>query len=161
MFVSTGIHIIAGSAAKIAKYALWHIQSTIKLLDANLNLDTILDTVFPWIYSDSFLEDKNKVLSEIKRIKEDPTPQSYAGYVGQTKAIADFDLINKLSDSAVPTLIISGSDDVLITKELSKSQLYEKIPAAQFQILEHCGHMFHREKPKEFAKMILDFAKTS
>lgn len=150
--------IIAGAAAKVPHHICLHLDSTIKLNKASLDFDIILATVFPWIYAESFLLDQTKVYSEINRIKKSKYPQSLLGYINQTEAVKKYDNCDKVNKITCPTLLISGSDDILITTNTISEQLYKNIYNSKFEILHNCGHMFHREKPKQFAKLINDFS---
>lgn len=57
------------------------------LIDAGVSQDLILETVFPWIYGNSFLEDPAKIEAEMQHIKNDPHPQTYEGYIGQVDSL--------------------------------------------------------------------------
>lgn len=149
--------VLAATAAKIDYHALCHIQSTIEFLELQVPIETILKGVFPWIYADSFLLDSEKVKSETQRILNDSPPQEVAGYVNQVKAIAQFDVTTRINEITLPTLVLTGSEDVLITKETSKRQLYNKIKGAFHEDIKGCGHMLQREKPEAFLKAIENF----
>jgi pimeloyl-ACP methyl ester carboxylesterase len=149
--------IIAGSAAKIDPHALYHIKTSVDLLKSQVDLSLILKTVIPWLYADNFLLNKEKLQSEINRIINDPFAQSLEDYERQVQAIEHFDIRDHTPTISAPTLVLVGSDDVLIRQETSKEQLYHKIKGAHFDTLADCGHMFHREKPKEFCSVIEAF----
>lgn len=55
-----------------------------------------------------------------------------------------------------PTLIIWGKQD----RQLPIKHAYiakDRIPQAQLQIIDHCGHIPHYEQPEQFNKKVLDF----
>jgi|SRR5581483_6295986 len=55
-----------------------------------------------------------------------------------------------------PTLIVWGREDHLIPIENAKLWL-EAIPHARLAPIERCGHVPHRERPDELARLVVDF----
>lgn len=58
-----------------------------------------------------------------------------------------------LADIRVPTLVIAGKDDVLITPDNSE-EIAKGIAGAQLEIVDHCGHMSMIERPETYTKLI-------
>ncbi|MFZ9035060.1 MAG: alpha/beta fold hydrolase [Francisellaceae bacterium] len=125
-------------------------------MDAGVDIDLLLENVFPWIYADGFLKNKAKISAELLRIKNDPTPQLQVGYEGQVAAIYKFDSTSQLSSIRTRTLVIAADQDILIPVNVCKI-IADNIQDSAFRLLPDCGHMFHREQPELFAQMILDF----
>jgi pimeloyl-ACP methyl ester carboxylesterase len=71
-------------------------------------------------------------------------------------AMVEFDVINRLSEITVPTLIIHGSEDRILSLELAEL-LQQNIRNSSLRVIERAGHCPHLEKPKEFNKIITDF----
>lgn len=61
-----------------------------------------------------------------------------------------------LDTIAVPTLVIAGKDDALITPDNSE-EIAAGIKGARLELVEHCGHMGMIEKPETYTKLISDF----
>jgi|SRR5450830_171448 len=57
---------------------------------------------------------------------------------------------------ACPTLIVASDADRLRTVEESE-EMAQRIPAARFEIVRHCGHMTPMEKPQELFRIISDW----
>jgi len=72
------------------------------------------------------------------------------------KAVYAHDTYDRLPQIACPTLLITGKDDVLISRENSRI-LAEHIPGAKFVLLEPAGHLFWGEQPKQSYEAILSF----
>ena len=68
----------------------------------------------------------------------------------------EFDVMNKLGEIKVPTLIICGSDDKLTPLKYS-NYMAHNISNSNFQIIDNAGHMVMLEQPKEVNKAIEDF----
>lgn len=61
-----------------------------------------------------------------------------------------------LGDIRIPTLVIAGKDDALITPDNSE-ELASNIPGASLALVEHCGHMGMIERPETYTKLISGF----
>lgn len=61
-----------------------------------------------------------------------------------------------LGDVRIPTLVIAGRDDALITPDNSE-ELASGIPGARLALVEHCGHMGMIERPETYTKLISGF----
>jgi 2-succinyl-6-hydroxy-2,4-cyclohexadiene-1-carboxylate synthase len=60
-----------------------------------------------------------------------------------------------LAEVAAPTLVIAGALDERY-REVGQ-ELSDRIPGAQFQIVEGAGHAVHLEQPEAFQRVVLDF----
>lgn len=56
----------------------------------------------------------------------------------------------------VPTLILQGEQDTVITMAAAKS-LNEKIPRSQFFVIPKAGHLSNLDNPKDFNAKLLEF----
>ena len=65
-------------------------------------------------------------------------------------------LQRRLGRVKTPTLIIWGREDRLIPFENSRLWL-EALPHARLATIEQCGHVPHRERPDELARVVLEF----
>lgn len=74
-------------------------------------------------------------------------------FLGDFLACDSFDVIDRLPEVRLPTLIACGTLDVMTPPKFSKT-LAEKIPHAQFHLLEKTGHMLMLEQPEAVAKII-------
>lgn len=77
-------------------------------------------------------------------------------FLGDFLACDSFDVIERLHAIQLPTLIVCGTLDVMTPPKFSKA-LAEKIPHAQFHLLEKTGHMLMLEQPEAVAKIIKPF----
>ena len=66
--------------------------------------------------------------------------------------------LDRLSEIAIPTLIVHGSKDRLIPVKWAK-KAHQLMPDSKLCILEQCGHWPQREKPGEFHEAVLEFLK--
>ena len=61
-----------------------------------------------------------------------------------------------LAKIKVPTLVIAGKDDALITPDNSE-EIAQGIPGARLELVAHCGHMGMIERPETYTKLISSF----
>lgn len=150
--------IIAGSIAQQPKTTGMQIETTTKLINAGVSQNLIFETVIPWIYGNTFLENPANMEAELKRMQSDPDLQTYDGYVGQVAALENYNTLSQLKKIHCPTLVLGGDEDLLTPVSCSEI-IAEKIPKARLEIIKKCGHMFSREQPKAFMKHIISFFK--
>jgi pimeloyl-ACP methyl ester carboxylesterase len=75
-----------------------------------------------------------------------------------TTALLGLDLTGELGRLDIPTLVLSGTADV-ITPPSESRRLAELIPGAQLRVFEGAGHMLMLERSDEFDASLLDFAR--
>jgi pimeloyl-ACP methyl ester carboxylesterase len=63
-----------------------------------------------------------------------------------------------LGDIKVPTLVIAGKDDQLITPDNSE-EIASGIKGSRLELVEHCGHMGMIEKPESYTRLLEAFLK--
>jgi pimeloyl-ACP methyl ester carboxylesterase len=74
----------------------------------------------------------------------------------QWAAIDQHDACSRLQNITAPTLVITGSEDVLIPPENSRV-MAERIPDAQLCSIDGGGHLFVVEQPQQFNEAVIDF----
>ncbi len=71
-----------------------------------------------------------------------------------------FDVMHRLTEIHVPTLVIAGSDDQLTPTKYARF-LGEQITGARLEIIQGAAHMVMLEHPAEVARAIRDFLENS
>jgi pimeloyl-ACP methyl ester carboxylesterase len=85
-------------------------------------------------------------LIEMSRLtREDSGPEAYIRQ--QVAIIARVDSRPSLKDIRVPTLVLSGDKDMLISNELSR-EMAGMIAGAKLVIVPNCGHLAPAEQPE-------------
>ncbi len=85
-------------------------------------------------------------LIEMSRLtREDSGPDAFIRQ--QTAIMARIDSRPYLKDIRVPTLVLSGDQDLLISNEFSK-EMASLIPGAKLVIVPNCGHLAPAEQPE-------------
>ncbi|NKQ36854.1 MAG: alpha/beta fold hydrolase [Chloroflexi bacterium] len=73
---------------------------------------------------------------------------------GDFAACDVFDVREQLGQISVPTLVISGSEDVMTPSKYGR-YLADHIPHAEFVLIENAGHMMALEQPDEVATAVI------
>jgi len=79
-------------------------------------------------------------------------------FVNHIKAIARFDLCDRLSEIVQPTLILHGEGDLLIQPDMAR-HLYEAIPDSRMELMPGLGHLFFMEEAASFNRTVIAFLK--
>lgn len=87
---------------------------------------------------------------------ENPNPQPWEAFVAQADACLTHDALERLSRIEAPTLVTVGAEDIFTPLRLSR-QICERIPGAQLEVFEGCGHVMFYEKPAEWNAKTLAF----
>ena len=96
-------------------------------------------SVHPDRVNDAALKENSRLTAE------DSGPDAYIRQ--QTAIIARIDSRPHLKDIRVPTLVLSGDKDMLISNEFSK-EMAAMIPGAKLVIVPNCGHLAPVEQPE-------------
>ncbi len=71
-------------------------------------------------------------------------------------ACDEFDIMNELGEIKVPTLIISGEEDILTPVKYGE-YLSQKISNSKLHVINGVGHFMMQEKPDDFNRVLLEF----
>lgn len=61
-----------------------------------------------------------------------------------------------LADIEIPTLVVAGADDELITPD-NAQEIADGIRGARLETVEHCAHMGMIERPETYTELLRDF----
>ena len=85
---------------------------------------------------------------------EHPTPLFTA--MRQAMAVQRFNAYGRLGQIVAPTLVVAGSDDLIVPYE-NALLLADRIPRAMLEILPGAGHGFFWERPREVVELLSEF----
>jgi 3-oxoadipate enol-lactonase len=74
----------------------------------------------------------------------------------RARGVSSLDTYDGLKTLAVPTLIMTGSHDLLVPKQNSQI-LHEAIPNSELVEIQETGHIFFVEQPEASSRALLDF----
>jgi pimeloyl-ACP methyl ester carboxylesterase len=73
-----------------------------------------------------------------------------------TKASYQQDLVDRIPDLAIHSLVITGGDDRIVPVE-SSVRLAEQLPSAELVVIPNCGHLPQEECPQPFLEAVTAF----
>ena len=123
-----------------------------------LGLPAVMRDVLLWAFTVPFFEDPARAdeLAEFER-EMSVHPQPLDAYLAQLAVIQTHDTRARLQEITVPTLVMTGEQDILIPVALSR-RLHEGIPDAEWRTVSG-GHAAIWEFPDAFNAAVLDFWK--
>ena len=83
-------------------------------------------------------------------------PQSLAAWQAQASAGVTFDAADRLAQIEAPTLVVTGTEDVVVDPRNSEV-LAQLIPDARLERFDGAGHVFFWEQPERFVELVTDF----
>ncbi|MFV8375140.1 3-oxoadipate enol-lactonase [Flavobacterium sp. LB1P71] len=143
--------ILCNTGVKIGNKEGWNTR--IETVQKN-GLDSIVSgTQERWFTTEFVSENKGEVDSVLATFVQTPV----AGYISCCAAVRDADFTDEVSKISVPTLIISGTED-LVTTIKEGDFLMEKIPNSLLAALK-TAHISNIEKADDFTKLLIEFIK--
>lgn len=96
-----------------------------------------------------------------ERLLSDLTDKFFANspdlILGDLTACDRFDVLERLSEAQVPTVILVGEEDRLTPVKYSKA-LDEQIPNSELHVIPGAGHLVMEEQPERFNELLGDYA---
>ncbi len=117
-------------------------------------VDRIAEFMLPLVLSKEFYE-KNKALV-VPFMQEVLKKASVEGFLGQVVATQEHDAAERLPSICAPTLVMTGTKDILVQPKNSEF-LASRIPGARLVKIDGGSHGFNFERPEEFNRAVLDF----
>lgn len=115
--------------------------------------------VMPWILCrKTMVERPDFIRFWIDRALAYPYPISLEGLSRQAQGIDGHDTVSRLGEIRVPTLITTGTEDILVPPSSSRD-LHARIPGSSLHAIEDAGHLHFIEQAETFNAICLEFLK--
>jgi 3-oxoadipate enol-lactonase len=121
-----------------------------------LGVPFVMRDVTLWAFTLPFFEQRGGDLAEFETAMR-YMDQPVHAYLAQLAVIQNHDTTDRLSQIAVPTLVLAGEQDILIPVALSQ-RIHEGIPGSEWATTKG-GHACLWEHPAEFNQTFLDFVR--
>lgn len=131
-------------------FARQFIAARIAPLDEGRSMAQIASRVIPAMRSAHSLPEG---VAHAERIMAGVPPQTYRKAV---QLLTTFDRRAQLPAIGVPTLLIAGSEDRVAPAAVMQ-RMAQRIPGAQYVLLEGCGHLGPMDQPDPFNRALADF----
>lgn len=132
------------------------VESWAGCLALGADSDLLGRCLFPWLYTQSFLDTPGYFEACLAGLKNHPYPLEAVGVAAQVAALLDFDLRAQLGSIGAPTLVLAADQDLLSPPE-SCRELLAAIPGASWRLLEGTGHSCMLQTPELFNSALLEF----
>ena len=114
------------------------------LNNAGLSQKEIIQKNLPLFFSEACRRGKPEVIAAYCAAQLTAPAQPEYAFHGQLAAINRFDASDRLGQLKLPTLVVAGSEDLLIPPE-NAGVLAKTLPNAELQIIPGAGHALHAE----------------
>ncbi len=125
-------------------------------LAKKIDVPFVMRDVALWAFTGPFFEERPADAAEFAAAMAS-LDQSVEAYLAQLAVIQEHDALGRVGKITVPTLVLSGEEDILIPVRLSR-RLQEAIPGAQWKTVPG-GHACLWETPAPFNAAFLDFVR--
>ena len=117
---------------------------------------------FTWLFSNSFLRNKEAVQQTIALLASNPNPVGPDAYDRQAQAYLRYDALDRLAEIRSPTLVIVGEQDLLTPPWVCR-EVADRIPGSRLEIIKGDGssHVVPIERPDEFNRLVTTFLSAS
>jgi 3-oxoadipate enol-lactonase len=122
------------------------------LMRRGMKPEEAIEAIDPFIYEPGT---SPELLAEDRKLRIEWYPTA-DGYIGQLQGIMMWEAYNRLSQIAVPTLVVHGESDQLIPAGNAKL-LADRIPNAQLVMISNASHIFPTDQPKITDEAVLSF----
>jgi 3-oxoadipate enol-lactonase len=146
--------LLSSSARRSEVQAAWA-QARIALAGSDLGRESAETAVLPWLFSHRLLADHRR-LQAIARANAAVAAAPIDQLRAQAEAMTGFDVTDRLTQLDVPTLVITGSED-LVTPVSDSVALAMAVPRAELVVLPHRGHAAVLESPSDVVAPVLAF----
>ncbi len=147
--------ILVSTFPKLSRFAKMALKTQLKALKTPLVQKGVAKLILPWLAYKSFFDTPFSMQEFMHRFMHHPHP-SHVGLLRQSEALMSFDSTPWISSISHKTLIIHGSEDVLIDLTLAK-QLHNLIPQSKLTVVPKGAHLVVSEQAKTFARLTKDF----
>lgn len=147
--------IIAASHAKINTQIRLFIDAVLDVYEAGISTKQMFDLICPWLFSNAFLSNPSNA-AFLQFDENEPDQQPLYAWKNQYLAHREYDIIDRLPEIKLPTLIINGDQDLFVNKEQA-NQLKDNITSSILAVIPDAGHLINYEYPELFHKYVLDF----
>jgi len=133
-----------------SEFARQFVEARILPLDQGRSMDDIASKLMPMMRGS---QSDPAGLALARRCMAAVPPDTYRKAV---KLLTTFDRRAQLPAVAVPTLLVAGSDDKTAPAAVME-RMAQKIPGAEYVLLDGCGHLGPMDQPAPFNAALLGF----
>jgi pimeloyl-ACP methyl ester carboxylesterase len=126
------------------------------LNNQGLSHEQIVEKNLPIFLSKACLRDRIEIAQAYQQAQLAVPLQPEQAFQAQLAAISAFDCSERVSEIKVPTLVVAGSEDLLIPQDNAHT-LAQRIPRAELIVIPGAGHALHAECGEKLNTIAHDF----
>jgi pimeloyl-ACP methyl ester carboxylesterase len=150
--------IFSQSLIKIAPATRAALTAQLHLLQDQVSLRRVAETILPWLFSDALIDNPDFCESFLCLNEKNPNPPSPEALAKQLQAILKFDSRSWYSQILTPSLILFGDEDRLCPPN-DFELMATRVCNAKHYIFRGVGHVAQIERPDEYCRVVCDFLK--
>lgn len=127
-----------------------------KAMRPHCTLDDFVHSVSAWLFTHRFYQQPEPMQGFLQMVRDDPFPQSAAGFQRQCDAVLSYDGMARLGAITAPTHVIVGTEDNLTPPRMSRT-LAERIGGATLTEVPAAGHVMQVETAEAFNRPLIEF----
>jgi pimeloyl-ACP methyl ester carboxylesterase len=148
-----GLHCTTAGIDAYSRFLL----DTLIAVKARGDREEYVRAVMPWILCRKTMVERPEFIRFwIDRALAYPYPIGLEGLSRQADAIRDHATAARLGEIRVPTLITTGSEDILVPP-VSSHDLHARIPGSELTTIQDAGHLHFIEQADRFNALYLEF----
>jgi 3-oxoadipate enol-lactonase len=144
--------VLCSVSAKATYRARLIVRSWLEVL-RNGEFEAMVWAALPYVFGEAYLKHKEKNLERI--VKTIVRRNNKDSLIAHLEAIRTYPSLRQIVKNAHPTLVISGTDDPLVTSEGAR-QLAE-ICGGRHEQIPDVGHSIPAEAPEQFNDLVIEF----
>ena len=148
--------ILASSSPRLSEKARKILYELLEKWENGYDVAEWFRIMYQWLFNPKALSNKKFIDAAIIFALSYPYAQTLEGFRAQVNAITTFDRSDSIQKITHDTLLVSGSDDILIPTE-ETAQLLDIGGKASLEIIEGAAHTLHAEKPEAFIQIVMAF----
>lgn len=125
----------------------------VRLRQDGCDLETWVRRWAFWLFTRAWFEDPTHLPKFVRFTRAYPNLQTAQGFAAQVRAVAAYDIRDRLPRIRAETLVLAGAEDILITQDES-FRLATHLPCATFRMLPDAAHLAHVEAPEAFLQAV-------
>ncbi|MEM0272267.1 MAG: alpha/beta hydrolase [Thermoprotei archaeon] len=106
-------------------------------------------------FSKRFQDERKEEFEKVLDLRL-PWMPSQGSLINQASAVADFDVLDRLKEIVCPTLIVAGTEDLVVPYENSL-ELHSRIAPSALHLFRGAGHLVFIECSEGFNRIVLRF----
>jgi 3-oxoadipate enol-lactonase len=144
--------ILCDTSSRIPEEALPVWEERIGLAQKQ-GMDALVEATMERWFTASF---RGKPISVLEKVRDMIRTTPLEGYVGCSRAIMKLNLTERLSEIALPTLIVVGEEDPG-TPVAASQAIHKQIKGSELVVLKSAAHLSNIEQQDAFNTAVLDF----